>query len=48
MLPKVKLVLSGSGMLYPVHAGAVMALHELGFQFSEIVGTSGVLLLQHV
>lgn len=38
---QVNLVLSGSGSLYPIHAGAVCALLELGFQFKSIAATSG-------
>jgi NTE family protein len=38
---KVKLVLSGSGTLYPAHVGAIIRLHEAGFEFDEVVGTSG-------
>ena len=38
---KIKLVLSGSGTKYPVFVGAVQALVERGYQFSEVCGTSG-------
>lgn len=38
---QVNLVLSGSGMLYLVHAGAVCALTELGYSFKAISATSG-------
>lgn len=41
MTKKIKLVLSGSGTLYPVHIGAVLKLAELGYEISEICGTSG-------
>lgn len=37
----IKLVLSGSGALYPVHVGAIMCLAEHGYTFSEVCGTSG-------
>lgn len=40
-IKKIKLVLSGSGTLYPAHAGAIIALAEAGFEFTEILGTSG-------
>lgn len=38
---KIKLVLSGSGTKYPVFVGAVHALVERGYQFTEVCGTSG-------
>ena len=38
---KIKLVLSGSGTLYPVHVGALIRLAEAGYEFEEICGTSG-------
>lgn len=38
---KIKLVLSGSGMLYPAHAGAIKALDKLGFEIDSITGVSG-------
>lgn len=38
---KIKLVLSGSGTKYPVFVGAVQALVERGYEFSEVCGTSG-------
>lgn len=41
MTKKVKLVLSGSGCLYPVHVGAVLRLAEAGYEFEEVCGTSG-------
>jgi len=41
MSKQIKLVLSGSGCLYPCHVGAIIRLAELGFEFKEIVGTSG-------
>jgi NTE family protein len=37
----VKLVLSGSGTLYPAHVGAVIRLAEAGYVFEEVIGTSG-------
>lgn len=37
----VKLVLSGSGTKYPVFVGAIKALVEDGYKFSEVCGTSG-------
>ena len=40
-MKRIKLVLSGSGTLYPAHAGAIIALAEAGFEFTEILGTSG-------
>lgn len=36
-----KVVLSGSGLLYPMHVGAIKALHEEGYEISEIAGVSG-------
>ena len=44
MKPKSKqinLVLSGTGAMYPVHAGAVCALMDLGYTFKALSGTSG-------
>lgn len=41
MNKKIKLVLSGSGCLYPVHVGAVLRLAEAGYVFEEVCGTSG-------
>lgn len=41
MNKRVKLVLSGSGTLYPAHVGAVLRLAEAGYEFDEVVGTSG-------
>jgi NTE family protein len=41
MTKKIKLVLSGSGALFPVFAGAIMKLSELGYEISEVCGTSG-------
>lgn len=38
---KIKLVLSGSGVLYPVHVGAVIRLLETGYEIEEVIGTSG-------
>ncbi len=40
-MKKVKLVLSGSGVKFPVFVGALKRLEEAGFSFSEAVGTSG-------
>jgi len=37
----VRVVLSGSGTLYPLHAGALLALEDLGYEIKEIVGVSG-------
>lgn len=38
---KINLVLSGTGALYPAHAGAVCALIDQGYEFKAIAGTSG-------
>jgi NTE family protein len=38
--PKIKVVLSGSGLLYPLHAGAISRLTE-SFEIEEIAGVSG-------
>ena len=38
---EVKLVLSGSGTLYPVHAGGIIRLAEEGYEITEVCGTSG-------
>lgn len=38
---EINLVLSGSGALYPVHVGAVCALHHLGFTFKAVSASSG-------
>lgn len=40
-MKKVKLVLSGSGCLYPVQVGAILRLTEAGYSFEEVCGTSG-------
>ncbi len=40
-MKKVKLVLSGSGTLYPAHVGAIVRLAEAGYIFEEVIGTSG-------
>lgn len=40
-MKRIKLVLSGSGALYPVHAGAVIKLAEAGYEIEEVCGTSG-------
>lgn len=37
----VRVILSGSGTLYPLHAGALTALDDLGYDVQEIVGVSG-------
>lgn len=41
MNKKIKLVLSGSGTLYPAHVGAVKAMVESGHQIEEVCGVSG-------
>lgn len=41
MKKKIKLVMSGSGTLYPTHAGSVLKLAEMGFEFESIAGCSG-------
>lgn len=41
MANNIKVVLSGSGLLYPLHVGAINALHDLGFGVEEIAGVSG-------
>lgn len=41
MRKKIKLVLSGSGTLYPIHVGAVIALMEEGYEITEVCGVSG-------
>lgn len=41
MRKKVKLVMSGSGTLYPIHAGAAKALVETGHEIEQICGVSG-------
>jgi len=38
---KINLVLSGTGAFYPVHAGALIALLELGYEVKAISATSG-------
>lgn len=40
-MKKIKLVLSGSGCLYPVHVGAILCLVEHGYEIAEVCGTSG-------
>ena len=40
-MKQVRLALSGSGFLAPIHAGAVCALYELGYSIVELAGTSG-------
>lgn len=37
----IRLALSGSGFLAGLHAGAVCALHEKGYEIAEVAGTSG-------
>lgn len=41
MSKSIKLVLSGSGMKFPVHVGAINRLTELGYNITEVCGTSG-------
>ncbi len=41
IMKDIKLILSGSGALYPVHLGAIIRLRELGYNITEIAGTSG-------
>lgn len=41
MSKKISLALSGSGYLFYVHIGAVVALEEKGYTFVELSGTSG-------
>lgn len=41
MNKKIKLILSGSGMLFYVHIGALVELLENGYEIVEIGGTSG-------
>lgn len=42
-MPKkqIKVVLSGSGTLYPMHAGALHYLSDAGYEITEIAGVSG-------
>jgi len=40
-MKKIKLVLSGSGMLYPLHVGGILRLAEAGYEIVEVCGTSG-------
>ena len=40
-MKQVRLALSGSGFLAPIHAGAVCALYDLGYAIVELAGTSG-------
>lgn len=40
-MTEVKVVLSGSGLLYPLHVGAVNALHDAGYKIKAIAGVSG-------
>lgn len=41
MRKKIRLVIGGTGLLFPVSAGAVLKLWELGFDFVETLGISG-------
>jgi len=41
MSKKIKVVLSGAGLLYPLHAGAVAYLMENGYEIEHITGVSG-------
>ena len=41
MAKRIKLVLSGSGTLYPVFVGAILRLAEAGYEIAEVCGTSG-------
>lgn len=41
MAKKIRLALSGSGYLAPVHGGAVCALLDAGIEIIEVAGTSG-------
>lgn len=41
MSKKIKLVLSGSGTLYPVHVGGIMRLMEAGYEIEAVAGSSG-------
>lgn len=36
-----KVAFSGSGVLYPLHIGAAMALEDLGIEIKEVAGVSG-------
>lgn len=38
---KLKIVLSGAGLLYPLHAGALWYLADQGYQIEHITGVSG-------
>lgn len=38
--PGIKVVLSGSGLLYPIHVGAIVRLQE-SFEIEEVAGISG-------
>lgn len=40
-MTKIKLVLSGSGVLYPVHVGAIQCLVQNGYEIEEVCGVSG-------
>lgn len=37
----IKLVLSGSGTLYPLHVGAINFLHDAGYEITHVTGVSG-------
>ena|SRR3990167_2428583 len=41
MTKKIKLVLSGSGTLFPAHAGGIIALTQYGYSIEAICGVSG-------
>lgn len=41
MSKKIKLVLSGSGTLYPVHVGGILRLTEAGYEIEAVAGASG-------
>ncbi len=40
-MKKVRLALSGSGFLAPIHAGAICAFQDAGVEIVEVAGTSG-------
>lgn len=41
MLKKIRVALSGSGMKFPAHVGALTAIRDAGYEIVEIIGTSG-------
>jgi NTE family protein len=41
MSKEIKIVLSGAGLLYPLHAGALHYLTDMGYQITHITGVSG-------